>query len=87
MGPLRRLRRALKALGEDADREAVRNQVKAVELDAERRLLAALERISALPGAPRPPPELLSAAAAAYGHPMSAESFADLLRGLNPGAA
>lgn len=44
--PLRALRRSLKARRldmNDAAREAVRDQVKAVELDAERRLLAQLE--------------------------------------------
>ena len=47
------MRRALKGRNpdlEDIDREAVRAQVKAVELEAERRLLAALEALS-------PPPE------------------------------
>ncbi|MBW3560254.1 MAG: TIGR02444 family protein [Proteobacteria bacterium] len=87
VGPLRRLRRALKALNSDPDREAVRDQVKAVELDAERRLLAALERLPALPGPPPPAPELLAAAAAAYGGPLSPESFTDLLRRLNLRAA
>lgn len=53
IAPLRAVRRALKGRHpdlEDADREAVRAQVKAVELDAERRLLAALEALTPSPG-------------------------------------
>lgn len=88
VGPLRRLRRALKAqdaeLGADPDREAVRDQVQAVELDAERRLLNALERTPALPGPPLEPPALLARAAEAYGRSAAAETFAGLLRALNP---
>lgn len=49
VAPLRAVRRALKMravdMGDD-DREAVRAQVKIVELDAERRLLLALEGLS-----------------------------------------
>ena len=87
VGPLRRLRRALKALEADADREAVRDQVKAVELDAERRLLNALERLPALPGPTPAAPALLAATAAAFGSPAQPESFERLLRALNPGPA
>lgn len=65
--PLRALRRSLKRRNpdlEDADREAVRAQVKAVELDAERRLLAALEALSPAPAGPsRPVLEALVAVA------------------------
>ena len=65
--PLRALRRALERRHpdlEDADREAVRAQVKAVELDAERRLLAALEALSPAPaGSSRPVLEALVAVA------------------------
>jgi len=53
--PLRALRRSLKRRNpdlEDDDREAVRAQVKAVELDAERRLLAALEALGPDPSGP-----------------------------------
>ncbi|HEY0598684.1 TIGR02444 family protein [Brevundimonas sp.] len=53
IAPLRAVRRTLKGRNpdlDDADREAVRAQVKAVELEAERRLLTALEALS-------PPPE------------------------------
>ncbi|WP_372706315.1 TIGR02444 family protein [Brevundimonas sp.] len=57
VAPLRAVRRALKARIpdlEDAAREAIRAQVKAVELDAERRLLAALEALTrAESGPPR----------------------------------
>jgi len=87
VGPLRRLRRALKGIAPDLidapDREAVRAQVKAVELDAERRLLAALSRVVPMPGAPRPAPAALEESAAAYGRPLPAESFGGLLRALN----
>jgi len=67
IAPLREVRRALKGRNpdlEDADREAIRAQVKAVELEAERRLLAALEALAPSPGsAPRPVLEALIAAA------------------------
>lgn len=49
VAPLRAVRRALKVRAvdmEDDDREAVRAQVKAVELEAERRLLLALEALT-----------------------------------------
>ncbi|SFS80646.1 TIGR02444 family protein [Brevundimonas viscosa] len=56
--PLRGVRRALKTrvpdLG-DEDREAVRAQVQAVEIDAERRLLAALEALAPPPVGPAKP--------------------------------
>jgi len=65
IAPLRDVRRALKGRNpdlEDADREAVRAQVKAVELEAERRLLTALEALTPQPeGAPRPVLEALIA--------------------------
>ncbi len=65
IAPLRDLRRGLKRRNpdlEDDDREAIRAQVKAVELDAERRLLAALEREAPAPaGPPRPVLEALVA--------------------------
>ena len=90
VAPLRRLRRALKAasptLG-DADRQAVRDQIGAVELNAERRLLLALE---ALPPAADAPvqrsdrADLLAAASRAWGAPLAPSAFAELLRGLNP---
>lgn len=67
IAPLRAVRRTLKRRNpdlEDADREAVRAQVKAVELEAERRLLAALEALSPpSEGAARPVLEALIAVA------------------------
>jgi uncharacterized protein (TIGR02444 family) len=69
IAPLRAVRRALKTRIpdlEDEDRTAVRAQVKAVELDAERRLLAALEALAASPAGPpeRPLPVLVAVARA-----------------------
>lgn len=67
IAPLRSVRRALKARVPDLDdtaREAVRAQVKAVELEAERRLLGALEALSPAASAPpRPALEALVAVA------------------------
>lgn len=67
IAPLRAVRRALKPCApdlDDADREAVRSQVKAVELDAERRLLTALEALApASSGPPRLPLPAMVAAA------------------------
>lgn len=61
--PLRAIRRTLKLPVpdiEDTAREAVRNRIKAVELEAERHLLLALEALSPTPsGAPRPAIEAL----------------------------
>jgi hypothetical protein len=86
VGPLRRLRRALKALDPEPDREAVRDQVKAVELDAERRLLSALERLPPLPGgAPADAETLLVWASEDWGQPLTADAFAPLQRALNAG--
>jgi len=65
--PLRAVRRALKSRApdlDDADRETVRSQVKSVELEAERRLLTALERLTPAPsGPPQAPMAMLVAAA------------------------
>lgn len=67
IAPLRAVRKALKARApdlDDADREAVRAQVKAVELEAERHLLSALEALAPAPtGASQPPINALVAAA------------------------
>lgn len=67
IAPLRAVRRALKVRApdlEDDAREAVRAEVKAVELSAERRLLQALEALSPSPsGARRPTLEALVAVA------------------------
>jgi len=71
VAPLRAVRRTLKAAIPDIDdpaREAVRAQVKAVELDAERHLLAALEALAPEPDTvPQPPIAALAAAARAWG--------------------
>ena len=67
--PLRALRRTLKAPIPDLDdgpRLALREQIKAVELEAERHLLAALEALSGAPGAPAPVIDGLAAAARAW---------------------
>lgn len=69
--PLRELRRALKTRRPDmadADREAVRAQVKAVELEAERRLMLALEGLAPAPGGKAPATvDLLVRVARAWG--------------------
>lgn len=73
IAPLRAVRRALKPRAPDLDddaREAVRAQVKAVELEAERRLLAALEALAPAPSGPPQPPIVLLAAAARVWSPM-----------------
>lgn len=61
--PLRAIRRTLKLPVpdiEDATREAVRSRIKAVELEAERHLLLALDAVSPAPsGPPRPAIEAL----------------------------
>lgn len=67
--PLRAVRRTLKAAIPDLDdaaREAVRDRVKAVELEAELHLLDALEALSPPPGPPRPVEPALIAAARAW---------------------
>lgn len=70
IAPLRAVRRALKPRApdmEDADREAVRAQVKAVELEAERRLLNALEALGPSSSGPALPTlEAMVAAARAW---------------------
>ncbi|MEH6663313.1 MAG: TIGR02444 family protein [Brevundimonas sp.] len=71
VGPLRELRRALKIRRPDmadADREAVRARVKAVELEAERRLMLALEALAPGPGGrPAASVDLLVRVARAWG--------------------
>jgi uncharacterized protein (TIGR02444 family) len=70
ISPLRAVRRALKMKAvdmDDDDREAIRSQVKAAELDAERRLLLALEALSPTPSVPaRPPIDALVAVARSW---------------------
>lgn len=64
--PLRALRRQLKGPIpdlDDAPRQAVREQVKAIELEAERHLLAALEALTTTARPPRPAEEGLVAVA------------------------
>lgn len=71
VAPLRGVRRILKAPIPDLDdaaREAVRNQVKAVELEAERQLLIALESLSPAPAGPvRSSVEAMAATARQWG--------------------
>lgn len=65
VAPLRAVRRTLKAPVPDIDdgpRQSVRDRVKALELEAERHLLEALEALAPAPdGAPRPAIEGLTA--------------------------
>jgi len=67
IAPLRAVRRGLKLRAQDlddTDREAVRAQVKAAELAAERCLLSALEALAPAPtGSPQPPITAMVAAA------------------------
>lgn len=88
IGPLRELRRRLKAPVPDvaeSDRGAIRAQVKTTELDAERRLLAALEPLALPPAAEQSVTSLLAQASAAYGAPLPESAFAPLLRCLKVG--
>lgn len=67
IAPLRAVRRTLKTRTpdlDDDDREAVRAQVRTIELDAERRLLAALEALAPAPSGPPKPvfPALIAVA-------------------------
>jgi uncharacterized protein (TIGR02444 family) len=74
IAPLRAVRRALKPRAPDLDddaREAVRTQVKAVELEAERRLLLALEALAPAPSDPAQPPLASMVAAARVWSPMT----------------
>lgn len=90
IGPVRELRRRLKQPVPDvaeSDRGAIRAQVKTTELDAERRLLAALEPLAAprlTPAPTRTPADrLLTQASEVYGAPLPPSAFAPLLRCLN----
>jgi uncharacterized protein (TIGR02444 family) len=74
IAPLRAVRRALKPRAPDLDdeaREAVRAQVKAVELEAERRLLLALEALPPASTGPAQPPLAAMVAAARVWSPMT----------------
>jgi uncharacterized protein (TIGR02444 family) len=69
ISPLRAIRRTLKAPVpdlEDAARLGIREQVKALELDAERRLIGALEAIACEADAKAPEPVSHALAAAAH---------------------
>jgi uncharacterized protein (TIGR02444 family) len=78
---LREARRALKqplpGLGDD-EREAFRRRLKAVELEGERTLMAALAALAPA-GRPQDRRALLVAAAQAYGAPLPGEAFDALL--------
>jgi uncharacterized protein (TIGR02444 family) len=74
VAPLRAVRRALKPRAPDLDdeaREAVRAMVKAVELEAERRLLTALEALTPPATSPARPPLDAMVAAARVWSPMT----------------
>jgi uncharacterized protein (TIGR02444 family) len=74
VAPLRAVRRALKPRAPDLDdeaREAVRAMVKAVELEAERRLLTALEALTPPATGPARPPLDAMVAAARVWSPMT----------------
>jgi hypothetical protein len=81
---LREVRRALKAplppFDDDA-REALRETVKALELDAERLLLETLASLSDGKGGAHAL-DALAAASAAWGRPAPAEALADLAAAL-----
>lgn len=74
IAPLRAIRRTLKPRApdlDDADREAVRDMVKAVELEAERRLLTALEALAPPSAGQAQPPLAAMVAAARVWSPMT----------------
>ena len=74
IAPLRAIRRTLKPRAadlDDADREAVRDMVKAVELEAERRLLTALEALAPPTTGPARPPLPALVAVARVWSPMT----------------
>ena len=72
VAPLRTMRRTLKAPIPDIDdgpREAMRNRIKALELEAERHLLEALEALAPAPaGPPRPAIDAMVATARIWGN-------------------
>ncbi|MFN3512194.1 MAG: TIGR02444 family protein [Phenylobacterium sp.] len=84
--PLRRTRRALKSDLPPIDAAArltLREQVKVVELQAERVLLEALEALVSGPGGRAPPLAALTAAAEAWGDPPPAAGLARLAAALS----
>jgi uncharacterized protein (TIGR02444 family) len=83
--PLRAVRRSLKTacppVADDA-REALREEVKAAELHAERVLVETLERLGGGPGVGASGPAALEAAVGAWGAPASAAALASLAAAL-----
>jgi uncharacterized protein (TIGR02444 family) len=89
IAPLRAIRRTLKGPVpdlEDAARQAMREQVKALELDAERRLFGALETIAreAGGGEATPVSTALISAAHAWGRVLPRAELASLAARLSP---
>jgi uncharacterized protein (TIGR02444 family) len=83
VGPLRHVRRQLKASICGIEAEAVREQVKAAELAAERALMLALEAMTpAADGSVIPLAEALVAATAAWGSASAAPVLQDLAQKL-----
>ena len=85
VGPLRAVRRALKAPFPgfpDQAREAVRGRVKAAELDAERALLDALDPLGRPRGLADPEPALAAGVAAWGGRAPATEALAKLASAL-----
>ena len=87
VGPLRQARRAMKpsvAGIDDGAREAIRAEVKALELKAERLLIETLEALAPQAGSPSlPVGEALSAAVAAWPSQASGEALARLVQTLS----
>jgi uncharacterized protein (TIGR02444 family) len=85
LGPIRQARRALKpALPpvEDGARLGLREEVKVVELGAERLLMETLEGLAGGPGATADPMPALSAAGQAWGHSPPPEALQRLASAL-----
>jgi uncharacterized protein (TIGR02444 family) len=83
--PIRAVRRALKAAYpsvDDGAREALRDDVKAVELRAERVLMETLEELAPSQSGGHPALESLRAASAAWGSGADDEALARLARAL-----
>lgn len=84
--PIRQARRALKPAFpgvDDGAREALREDVKAVELRAERVLMEALETLAPAAEGGRPALEALKAASAAWGAPAPDDALAGLAAALS----
>ncbi|MDP3749965.1 MAG: TIGR02444 family protein [Phenylobacterium sp.] len=83
--PIREVRRTLKAAFppvDDGAREALREEVKAAELRAERVLMETLETLAPASSGGHPALESLRAASAAWGSPAPDEALARLARAL-----